>query len=90
MNPSVPQSYIDAQTAEDPARAAAEYGANFRTDIEAFVSSEVVQMNTLPKIFERQPMLNTAYFAFADPAGGSGGDSFTLAIGHMDYARQTA
>jgi hypothetical protein len=24
------------------------------------------------------------YLAFADPAGGSGGDSFTLAIAHLD------
>ena len=90
MNSSVPQSYIDAQTAEDPARAAAEYGASFRTDIEAYISLEAVQMCCLPKVFEREPMLNTAYFAFTDPAGGSGGDSFTLAIGHMDYGKQTA
>ena len=47
-------------------------------------------MCCLPKVLERQPLLNTAYFAFCDPAGGSGGDSFTLAIGHMDYSKQTA
>jgi hypothetical protein len=41
MNPSVPQSFIDAETEKDPASASAEYGALFRTDLEAFVSRMV-------------------------------------------------
>ena len=46
MNSNVPQSYIDMHVAEDPARAAAEYGAEFRSDLEAFVSREVVEACT--------------------------------------------
>ena len=38
MNPTVPQSYIDRHLADDPARASAEYLAEFRRDIEGFVS----------------------------------------------------
>ena len=38
MNSSVPQSYIDAHMEEDPARAVAEYLAQFRSDLEAYVS----------------------------------------------------
>ena len=34
MNSTVPQSYIDAHMAEDPARASAEYMAQFRSDLE--------------------------------------------------------
>ena len=42
MNSSVPQSYIDGHMEEDPARASAEYLALFRSDLEAWVSREVV------------------------------------------------
>ena len=35
MNATVPQSYIDAHMEEDPARATAEYLAQFRSDLEA-------------------------------------------------------
>jgi hypothetical protein len=38
MNPTVPDRIIEEAYADDPARAAAEYGAQFRTDVEAFVS----------------------------------------------------
>ena len=46
MNPGVPQSYIDKHIAEDAARASAEYGAQFRSDIEGFVAREVVDAAT--------------------------------------------
>ena len=39
MNPTVPQILID-EAARDPASAQAEYGAQFRSDIESFVSRE--------------------------------------------------
>jgi hypothetical protein len=81
MNPSVPQSFIDAAYAEDPANAAAEYGAIFRTDLEAFVSKEAVEACTIPDRLELSMMKNTRYFAFCDPSGGSA-DSMTIAIGH--------
>lgn len=88
MNPSVPQSYIDQQTAEDPARVAAEYGAQFRVDIESYISLEAVQHCCLPNVYERGPMLNTRYYGFVDPSAGSA-DSFAIAVGHIDFAKQT-
>jgi hypothetical protein len=42
MNPSVPQEFIDAQYERDAASAAAEYGAEFRTDVQALVTREAV------------------------------------------------
>src|SRR5580700_2020277 len=42
MNPTVPQSVIAEAYEDDPASAAAEYGAEFRTDVETFVSREVI------------------------------------------------
>jgi hypothetical protein len=81
MNPSVPQSFIDAAYEDDPANAAAEYGAEFRSDIEAFVSREAVEACVVPGRLELPLLRNTRYFAFVDPSGGSS-DSMTLAIGH--------
>lgn len=86
MNPSVPQSYIDGEYTRDPASAAAEFGAQFRSDIEAFISREAVQACISVGIFERPRDRGVIYSAFIDPAGGSGKDSFTLAIGHTDKA----
>jgi hypothetical protein len=82
MNPTVRQSVIDAAYAEDAARAAAEYGAQFRSDVEAFVSREIVQACVSTGVYERPPLAGTSYRAFLDFAGGSGSDSMTLCIGH--------
>lgn len=81
MNATVPQSYIDAHLAEDPERASAEYLAQFRSDLEAFVSREVIE-SCVGDYFELSPEAGRSYYAYVDPAGGSGGDSFALAIAH--------
>jgi hypothetical protein len=89
MNPTVPQEFIDNEMERDPASAAAEYGAEFRTDIEAFVSREVVESCTVPGRHELPPVSGFHYLAFTDPSGGSS-DSFTLAIAHHDKATNRA
>jgi hypothetical protein len=83
MNPTVPQALIDRAVERDQASAAAEYGAEFRSDIEGFVSREAVEAVISPGVFERAPLSNTRYIAFVDPSGGSA-DSMTLAIGHKE------
>lgn len=88
MNAGVPQKYIDAQYADDPARAAAEYGGLFRVDLEAFVLREAVEACVAVGERERSPRRDVAYTAFCDPSGGSQ-DSMTLAIGHIDHNRET-
>ena len=88
MNATVPQSYIDAHMADDPARASAEYGAVFRSDPEAFVSREAVQACITTGVYERAYDPTQSYGGFVDPAGGGGSDSMTLIVGHYDYARQ--
>jgi hypothetical protein len=89
MNATVPQSYIDAHMAEDAARASAEYMAVFRSDLEGYVSREVVEACTGGYI-ELSPVASTSYNCFVDPAGGSSGsgaDSFALAISHREGER---
>lgn len=68
----------------DPEAAKAEFGAQFREGISDFVSPEVVDACTDPGATIRDPQPGVAYSAFIDPAGGSGQDSMTLAIGHRD------
>src|SRR5262249_47495605 len=48
MNPVVPEEIITAAYEDDPASASAEYGAEFRSDIEGYVSREVVDAVTVP------------------------------------------
>jgi hypothetical protein len=82
MNPTVPQSYIDSETEKDAAACLAEYGAQFRLDIESFISREAVEACVAP-VHEIAPASGTNYFAGIDPSGGSS-DSMTLAISHKD------
>jgi hypothetical protein len=88
MNPSLPQSVVDRAMERDAASAEAEYGAQFRRDIETFVNIEAVRACVSSGVYERAPIPGTTYHAFVDPAGGSGGDSMTLAIGHIDHGKQ--
>jgi hypothetical protein len=83
MNPSVPQSFIDEQYADDPASADAEYGGQFRMDVEAFLSREAVEAVVPRGRLELMPASDVRYVGFVDPSGGSA-DAMTLAIAHMD------
>jgi hypothetical protein len=83
MNAVVPQSYIDRHVAEDPARAAAEYGAQFRVDIESFVSREVLDRAVVIGRRELPPIEGVRYIGFVDPSGGSN-DSMTVGICHVE------
>ena len=83
MNPTVPQDFIDAEFERDPASANAEYFAEFRSDIAAFVDLAALEACTSNGVFELPPLSDIRYVAFVDPSGGSS-DSFTLAIAHRE------
>jgi hypothetical protein len=85
-HPTVDREAIALALEEDPARASAEYLAVFRTDVEAFITREVIDACTVPGRHELPPIRGNQYVAFTDPSGGSG-DSFTLCIAHRDQAR---
>jgi hypothetical protein len=85
FNPSLPQSVVDRAYERDPIAAAAEYGGEFRKDVEEFINLEAVMQCVAPGVIERGREYYKVYHAFCDPSGGSG-DSFTLAIGHKDIA----
>lgn len=83
MNPGIPQRVIDEAYERDPDSAAAEYGAEFRRDVQDFLSRGAVDACVIPGRFELPYLANHNYFGFVDPSGGSQ-DSFTLAISHME------
>lgn len=83
MNPSLSQKYVDRAMERDAATASAEYMAQFRSDIEAFLSRDAVEGAARLEPMELPYDKNNKYFAFVDPAGG-GQDEFTMAIGHRE------
>lgn len=86
MNPSVPQSVIDDAMEADAPAALAEYLAEFRTDIESFITKEIVELATVQGRSLLPHIPDVAYTAFCDPSGGSS-DSMTLAIAHCEGGR---
>jgi hypothetical protein len=86
MNPSLPESVVtDALELDEPA-ARAEYLAEWRRDIEQFLSRELVEDAVVKGVLGVPPRLDVAYTAFVDPSGGSN-DSFTIAVAHAEPQR---
>jgi hypothetical protein len=96
MNSLASQAEIARAYEEDPQKAEAEFGAEFRRDLAPFVDPEVVEAAVVEGRFELPRVHGVSYFAFVDPSGGSA-DSMTLAIGHrgedgvgvLDCVRET-
>ena len=87
FNPTVRQSLIDTAYEEDSAAAAAEYGGEFRRDIESYLSREALDAVVVSGRSEQLAELGEQYVAFVDPAGGSGRDAMTLAVAHRQDGR---
>jgi hypothetical protein len=83
MNPTVRQSDIDAAFERDPASATAEWMAEFRQGVEAFIAREVVDAAVQHSRYELPPVNGAHYVGFVDPSGGSA-DSMTLSIAHRE------
>jgi hypothetical protein len=81
FNPTLKQSTVDR--ADERAAASAEYGGEFRSDVEAFVSREVIEAAIESGVHERGRIEAVRYFGFVGPSGGSA-DSMTLAIAHAE------
>jgi len=81
MNPGLDPAIVEEAYDDDPAAAAAEYGAEFRDDIASYVPREVVEACIVRGRHELLPATGVRYRAFVDPSGGTS-DSMTLAISH--------
>jgi hypothetical protein len=86
MNPSLSQRVVDRAYEEDPEAASAEYGAEFRGDLEVFITREKIEACVASGVTVHAPLDGVTYFGFVDPSGGSS-DSMTMAIGHNERGR---
>ena len=81
FNPSLPQTEIDRALAEDRTRNDADILSKWRSDIERFISLDVVE-GCIGDFCATPPARDTSYRCFVDPASGSGEEPFTLSIAH--------
>ncbi len=83
LNPGLPERVVERAIKEDPARASAEYGGEFRSDVEGTFTIEAVEAVMPAGLKERGRAGKVQYVAFVDPSGGVK-DSMTLAISHFE------
>jgi hypothetical protein len=83
FNPSLPNSVVERALARNPIAARAEYLAEFRSDLEGYVSLDTLRACTGP-VTEWPPLPGVHYTAGIDAATGSGDDSLALGIAHFD------
>jgi len=83
MNPTCDRKEIDKEYENDPESAAAEYGAEWRSDISGAIPPEVVDTATVTNRFELESRTGIGYTGAIDPSGGRR-DSFTMAIVHRE------
>jgi len=83
MNPILKSEKISQAYEEDPEGAKADYGAQFRSNVEDFVTREAYEACISPGRYELPYIPDVRYSAFTDPSGGSS-DSMTLGIGHEE------
>ena len=84
MNPTISADVIAEAMRRDPVAAAAEWGATFRTDVESFVDLDTVDRATVSGRSVLAPVEGVSYVACLDAAGGSGRDSMTVAVAHVE------
>jgi hypothetical protein len=87
-NPLLPESVVLRALERDEASARAEYLAEFRSDISAFIERELIEAAVDKGVLSRPPLQGQNHVCFADSASGisaSGtGDTFSMAIGHRE------
>jgi hypothetical protein len=83
LNPTLNQKLIDAELARDPQKGAAEWLAEWRSDISNVIDRALIEAAVDDGVAVWPRIPNVQYFAFADPSGGAG-DAFTLAVAHRE------
>jgi len=90
LNPTLSRSFVDAAWRDDPASAKAELGGDFRDDTDAAYAEEWIAAAMDFGVLIRAPMNapgrpeRMQYHGFADPAGGTGADSYCAAVAHRE------
>lgn len=83
LNPTFRQSVVDKAMAEDPQSAASEYLGEFRSDIDQFLTAEVLDLVTVRDRFELPPQRGKSVRIWVDVSGGRQ-DAATMSGFFMD------
>jgi hypothetical protein len=83
MNQSLDPQEVARAYEDDPQAAAAEWDAQFRSDVEQFLTAEALDRVVIPSRSDLPPAQEFRYYAFVDPSGGSA-DSMTMCIAHAE------
>ena len=83
LNPLIPEEEIARELERNPTINRAEYLAEFRTDIEAYLPIEAIEQ-CCGDYLVLAPTRDCTYRVFVDASGGSGLDSFACAVSHRE------
>jgi hypothetical protein len=83
FNPTIDERVIADALKRDAAAARSEWLAEWRDDISAFLSRELIEAAIDRGVVARAPDPKQSYFAFADPSGGIS-DAFSAAVAYKD------
>jgi hypothetical protein len=91
LNPTFDASAIAKAYEDDAVSASAEFGAQFRSDVESFITRDAIEAVVVPGRLELPRLAHESYEGFLDFAGGAiGGDDAVLAIAHaVDVSGRT-
>ena len=86
FNPTLSEAVIEKQRQADPTAAISEWDAEFRADISTFLDDDLIDSAIEHgRPLELPPKPHLAFYrAFTDASGGTGQDSYTLAIAHKE------
>jgi hypothetical protein len=89
FNPTLSDGTIEAQRQADPTSAASEWDAEFRADISTFLDDELIDAAVEHgRPLELAPRSYPIFYrAFTDVSGGTGRDSYTIAVAHKEGDR---
>jgi hypothetical protein len=83
LNPTLPKKIIERRLKEDPEAGAAEYLAEWRSDLSDFLSRDLVESCVDQGVTVRPPRAGVEYHMFCDASGGKG-DSFCSCVAHAE------
>jgi hypothetical protein len=85
FNQTVDDVALAAMRAADPIAAPSEWDSTFRVDLASFLGDDLIEAAVEHgRPLELPPRPGIHYKAFVDAAGGTGNDSYTIAIGHKE------
>jgi hypothetical protein len=89
FNPTLSAATIETQRQADPTSASSEWDAEFRSDISSFLDDQLIGAAVEHgRPLELPPRPYPAFYrAFTDSAGGTGRDSYSIGIAHMEAER---